>query len=109
VADVPERVEAHVHGFHAAIVTGDWSAFLEGFCEDATMRFGGVPVGPFEGRAAIARAFAENPPTDTMRVAAVVAEGDEDAVTFAWSSGGAGTMRMRWRDGRVAVPEIRFV
>jgi steroid Delta-isomerase len=71
------------------------------------MRVVGVPIGPFEGRAAIARAYAENPPTDTISVAALVAEGDEDAVTFAWSSGGAGTMR--WRDGRVAVLEIRFV
>ncbi|MEE6258452.1 nuclear transport factor 2 family protein [Plantactinospora sonchi] len=103
-----DRVRRHTELFNASFRSGDWSPFLATFTEDAVMSFGGVPVGPFHGRAAIAEAYARQPPTDTMRVDSVRSEGDTDLVRFAWSAGGTGTMRVCWRDDQVVGLTITF-
>lgn len=63
IESTPDRVQEHVAAFNAAVGSGDWETFADRFAPDATTEFMGVPAGPFLGRAEIARAYAEQPPT----------------------------------------------
>jgi steroid delta-isomerase len=105
---IPERVRDHANGFNAAVRSGDFGPFLETFADDAVMRFIGVPAGPYVGRAEIARAYAEQPPTDTLTVEEVATEGDVDVVPFRWDRGGVGTLTVRWAAGLVADLTVAF-
>ena len=58
----------HVESFNAGVRTGDWSTMLERFDHDAEMEFRGIPVGPFQGREAIADAYRTQPPDDELRL-----------------------------------------
>ena len=107
--DVRRAVEEHAALFNASVLAGEWSFFVATFAEDAVMRFTNVPAGPYEGRAAIAAAYAAQPPDDTMTILDVDPVDDDAAtVRFAWARGGTGTMALRWRDGEVADLAITF-
>ena len=108
MADVTDRVEDHFRLFNEAVRSRDWTAFLATFTPDAVMRFNGVPAGPYLGSEQIARAYAENPPSDTMTCLSVTQDGDDDLVRFAWDAGGGGTMRVSWRGDAVAGLIITF-
>ncbi|MGW1345006.1 nuclear transport factor 2 family protein [Kribbella sp. NPDC002412] len=83
------RTTDHVDAFNHAVTTGDWDTFAARFAADATMTFVNVPAGPFHGRTAIAAAYRENPPTETMTLF-------DDETRFRWSSGTTGTMALTW-------------
>jgi steroid delta-isomerase len=106
--EVQARIKQHATAFNDAVQSGDWHSFADRFTPDATMRFVGVPVGPFLGRAAIAQAYAERPPTDTLTISRVDSIGAVDTVFFAWSAGGGGVMRLTWEGPLVASLEITF-
>jgi len=103
-----DRVEEHFRLFNQAVRSQDWTAFLATFTPDAVMRFEGVPAGPYAGLDQIARAYAEQPPSDTMSCVSDARDGDADVVRFAWDAGGGGTMRLTWRDGAVAGLVVKF-
>lgn len=107
--DLTEAVKAHEQRFNEAVRAGDFTSFVTTFTEDAVMAFDDRPFGPFHGRAAIAQAYAAQPPTDTMTVVGVdeIDAGTAD-VHFDWDNGGGGTMRVSWRDGLVAATRIAF-
>jgi hypothetical protein len=105
---VSSRVQRHVDAFNAAVRDGRWSPFAERFAPDAQMSFVGVPAGPFTGRDAIAAAYAQQPPTETLQAVRVETDGDVDVVAFAWASGSTGTMHLEWDADQVAVLEITF-
>ena len=63
-------VDAHVAAFNKAVQDGDWEPYLDRFTEEAVLEFVGPPVGPLVGRGAIAQAYADNPPDDTIEVIA---------------------------------------
>ncbi len=109
ISPARNAARAHVAAFNRAVRGGDWPAFSTRFAGDATMRFTNVPAGPFHGRAAIERGYAEQPPDDTMTIRALH-ETDEDTVQigFEWDAGGAGTMLLRRRDGQVSELTITF-
>jgi len=107
--DVQRAVDEHAALFNASVTAGEWSVFVATFAPDAVMRFVNVPVGPYEGRAAIAAAYASRPPDDTMTIVDIEAVEDDSArVRFSWDHGGDGTMALRWRDGEVADLTIAF-
>jgi hypothetical protein len=107
--DLTGAVDAHCALFNACVRSGDWAPFAATFAEDAQMVFTNVPVGPYLGRDAIATAYAESPPTDTMNVMSVEpVDRDTARVRFGWDAGGDGTMVMSWRDGLVNTLEITF-
>jgi steroid Delta-isomerase len=108
IQDAPARVAQHVTAFNAAVRSGDWSAFADRFAPGATMAFTGVPAGPFTGRAEIARAYARQPPADTMAVQSVSSAGPVDAVSFAWAAGGTGRMQLTWESGLITRLEVSF-
>jgi steroid Delta-isomerase len=87
MGDDPRSFAArHVEVFNAAVTSGDFTPLVELFAQDATLAFAGVPVGPFEGREAIAAAYAASPPTDTMTVLSVRVEEARTVVeSFSWS------------------------
>jgi steroid Delta-isomerase len=105
---IPARVAGHVAAFNAAVESGDWAGFAERFAPGAVMRFSGVPAGPFTGRDAIARAYAGQPPADTMTVRAVESAGPEDTVRFGWTRGGTGVMRLTWQGGLITSLDVTF-
>jgi steroid Delta-isomerase len=104
-----EAVARHVELFNAAVLSGDFSALVDTFAPIAVMRFLGVPAGPFLGREAIARAYADSPPDDTMSIVDVREAGPHTAqVAFVWSRGGTGSMTMSYHNGALIDLTICF-
>jgi steroid delta-isomerase len=83
-----ELLRHHVANFNAGVHSGDWSPMVESFTPDATMEFVGIPIGPFQGRDAIAAAYVERPPDDELVLLAVESEDDAEVVLgrYAWAS-----------------------
>jgi steroid Delta-isomerase len=106
--EVQARIAEHAAAFNAAVESGNWRSFADRFTPDATMRFIGVPAGPFAGRAAIAQAYAEQPPTDTLTIRQMDSTGAVDTAFFAWSAGGGGVMRLTWEGRLVASLDVTF-
>ena len=105
---ISPRAAAHVAAFNDSVRSGDWAAFADRFTPDATMRFVAVPAGPFTGRAAIAAAYAAQPPSDTLTVTRAVTAGDGDELWFAWDHGGTGTMILSWSGALIAELTVTF-
>jgi steroid Delta-isomerase len=106
---ITERAARHVAAFNDSVRSGEWNDFARRFTHDATMRFAGVPVGPFVGREAIAAGYAAQPPSDTLTVTRGVSSGDVDELWFAWDSSGAtGTMLVRWSADLIAELTVTF-
>jgi steroid Delta-isomerase len=106
---VSERAARHVAAFNDSVRSGKWRDFASRFTPDATMRFVGIPVGPFTGREAIAAGYASQPPSDTLTVTRGVSSGNVDELRFAWdSSGAAGTMLLHWSGDLIAELTVTF-
>jgi hypothetical protein len=105
---ISQRAAEHVAAFNHSVRSGDRAAFADRFTPDATMRFVGVPVGPFTGRQAITAGYASQPPSDTLAVSKAVSSGDVDELWFAWDSGGTGTMTLRWSGDLIAELTVAF-
>jgi steroid Delta-isomerase len=78
---------------------------LEQFADDAELAFEGVPVGPFRGKEAIARAYEEQPPDDEIVILRTRESGD-DLITadYAWLAdpkGRAGSIILRLNGGLI--------
>ncbi len=102
----------HVETFNTAVATGDYGPLVELFAAEARLEFSGVPVGPFEGREAIAGAYAAQPPTDTMTILDTRVEPDGTVVeAFSWSADGgvrSGEMRVTVDGGRISRLVVAF-
>jgi len=77
-------MEAHVSSFNRAVLSGDYTEMLSRFTDDAELAFEGVPVGPFRGRDSIERAYAEQPPDDTIILLEIL-DGDPVIARYSWS------------------------
>jgi hypothetical protein len=64
--------------------TGDFAPMLDEFADDAELVFVGVPVGPFQGKDAIAAAYREQPPDDEIDVRGVRRQGVEVVADYGW-------------------------
>jgi hypothetical protein len=105
---VSDRAARHVAAFNNSVRSGEWTAFADRFAPGATMRFVGVPAGPFTGREAIAAGYLTHPPTDTLRLTSGVSRDDVDELRFAWDHGGTGTMVVRWSGDLIAELTVIF-
>jgi steroid Delta-isomerase len=106
-----ELLNQHVERFNRAVRSGQWDEMATYFTEDAELRFEGVPAGPFEGRATIARAYREQPPDDEVLILDAAPVGDETVAGYAWAADPdrrAGEMRLLERDGRIARLVVTF-
>jgi steroid Delta-isomerase len=91
-------LEREVQAFNAGVRSGDWSALVELFADDAELEFVGIPVGPFRGREAIGEAYRAQPPDDEI----VLLDGGP---CYAWSrepDRAAGELHLEERDGAIA-------
>ena len=105
-------LEEHVRRFNEGIRTGDFGPMIDGFTEDAELRFEGVPAGPFAGRDAIAAAYRDQPPDDEVEILGVE-ERDDGVVAarYAWKGDDgkqAGEMLLTPRDGQIAQLIVTF-
>jgi hypothetical protein len=106
---ISQRAAGHVAAFNDSVRSGEWADFAGHFTHNATMRFVGVPVGPFTGREAIAAGYASQPPSDTLTVTRGVFSGDVDELWFAWdSSGTTGMMTLLWSGDLIAELTVTF-
>ena len=76
----------HVESFNAGVRTGDWGPMLERFDEAAEMEFRGIPVGPFQGKAAIEEAYRTQPPDDELRLLEQRERDGRIEARYAWSA-----------------------
>ncbi len=56
----------HVERFNVGVETGDFALMIDAFAEDGELRYEGLPLAPLRGKAALAAAFAAQPPSDSM-------------------------------------------
>jgi hypothetical protein len=127
-----DRVAAHVEAFNHAVATGDWETFATRFATDARMSFPGLPIGPYDGREAIAAAYRDNPPTETMTITGATTTGTTTtgtAVTGTTAAATAGTavtgstaaattgtavtgdghtVRFRWASGATGIMQLTW-
>jgi steroid Delta-isomerase len=113
MGDAPSSFLAkHVETFNAAVESGEFAPLVALFHDDATLEFAGIPIGPFVGRAAIAAAYAAQPPSDTMSILAVRVDDDGTVVEdFSWSADGgarSGEMRLVVEDERIRRLVVSF-
>lgn len=109
MTELEDALRSHVDLFNAAVRSGEWSAFVATFAEDAVMMFVDAPAGPYVGREAIVDAYRTQPPDDTMTVTEIQEDAPDTAsAKFRWDSGDTGTMTLRWVDGQVAELTVAF-
>ena len=104
-------LDEHVARVNEGVRTGDFEPMLEGFAADAVMTFEDVPVGPFVGREAIGRAYAEQPPTDEIGILGTpAAERGSIVADYAWAGEGtrAGRILLTAADGKIARLTVTF-
>ena len=109
--DLVRLLEAHTVRFNAAVRSGDYAALVGSFAPDGELHFVGVPVGPFTGRDAIARAYAAQPPDDEVRLlGSPRVEGGTVESDYAWAADGgrAGRMILTARDGAISRLTVTF-
>jgi RimJ/RimL family protein N-acetyltransferase len=84
VAPSVRLLHEYVGDHNECVRTSDWSALGEWFAEDADLVFDGVPVGPFEGRDAIAAAYRERPPDDRVLTFRVETAAEDVTALYGW-------------------------
>jgi steroid Delta-isomerase len=105
--DLAAAVAEHCELFNNCVRTGDWTPFLATFAVDSRLSFTGIRAGPFDGRAAIAAAYATAPPRQIMRLREVIPAGPGTVrVQYTWASGASGEMLITWREGQVTAVVI---
>jgi SnoaL-like protein len=94
-----------VERFNEGVRSGDFGLMLEQFADDAELAFEGLPVGPFRGKDAIARAYAAQPPDDEIVILRTRESSDDLVVAdYAWKADPktrAGSMILRLRDAEI--------
>ena len=72
---------------HTAVVREGSNKALAGvFDEDAEMRFEGIAVGPFMGRAAIVAAIHAEPPSDELSVGRILEDDERAIAPYVWKN-----------------------
>jgi len=99
-----ELLREHVARFNAGVRSGDFEPMLELFTDDAQLTFDGVPVGPFQGREAIAAAYRGQPPDDEIDVLEAWEREDLITALYGWRRDGeaAGEMWLTREGDRIA-------
>ncbi len=97
--------------YNAGVRTRDFSGFFALLTDDAIFDFEGTSErGPLEGKPAIVRQFADDPPDDGIRVKRWKYRGGEIVAEFSWMDipEGGGCLFVEPRDGKIARLTIAF-
>jgi hypothetical protein len=76
----------HLDALNSGVAGNGFDRLGANLTEDCTMRFEGVPVGPFEGRAAVVEAYRQSPPDDGIVVLEAQYDERRAVATYAWSA-----------------------
>ena len=112
--DVPAAVgllHDYVMVHNDGVRTGDWQPLAEWFTEDAELAFEGVPVGPFNGRQAIAAAYEAQPPNDEVVIFGTGENAGQIVAGYGWlkePGKQAGRMLVTPRDGKIQKLIVTF-
>ena len=112
--DVPDAISLlhdYVMVHNECVRTGEWEPLSDWFSEDAELAFVGVPVGPFNGRAAIAAAYDAQPPDDEVVIFGTEENGEEIVARYGWlkePGKGSGRMLVTPRDGKIQKLIVTF-
>ena len=112
--DVPAAVgllHDYVMVHNDCVRTGDWKPLAEWFTEDAELAFEGVPVGPFNGRQAIAAAYDAQPPDDEVVIFGTGENAGQIVAGYGWlkePGKQAGRMLVTPRDGKIQKLIVTF-
>jgi hypothetical protein len=103
-----DPVARHESLFNDGVRTGDFGPWLATFHDDAVATFTGLPIGPLHGRDAIAKTYAEHPPSSTMRVLESTVEDERATGRFVWTAAPqtGGVFVLRLRDDRLVSLEV---
>jgi ketosteroid isomerase-like protein len=98
-----DLLQAHVEAFNQGARTGDFEPMLRMYHPDAIFEI--TPPGMTSiGIEAIRRAYAEQPPDDTMTIRSREIDGPVVTVTYSWDTEPdkiTGIQRLEFKDGRV--------
>ena len=101
--DVGKLAAAHVSRFNTCVAVGDFGSVAESFAEDGRLTFTDLDAGPFTGRKAVAGAYRDDPPDDTIELLGVQVTGPASAVAaYTWTSDPErrpGLIEMTWTAG----------
>lgn len=106
-----EIIDSYVRSHNAGVASGDFSAMLDLFADDAELVFASIQFGPFNGRESIRAAFAAHPPDDDLVIIAAKTTQDGVLAAYSWSTRPgrvAGSLEVTVRDGRIARMVIVF-
>ena len=104
-------LETHVRRFNEGVRSGDFGPMVAAFTKGAVMTFVGAPAGPFEGRDAIAAAYAAQPPTEEVCLLGdPFPEGGSITADYAWAADGrrAGRIVLTPHGGEIAALTVTF-
>jgi RimJ/RimL family protein N-acetyltransferase len=104
-------LDEHVRRFNEGVRTGDFGPMVDGFTQDGELRFEGVRVGPFVGRAAIAAAYRAQPPDDEIEILRAEERDGVLVARYAWKREAgreAGELLLTPRDGQIARLVVTF-
>ena len=76
--------QRHTALFNQGVRSGDFGPMLAQFTDDSELLFEGISVGPFRGKAAIAAAYASQPPDDEIEVLGIDAQEGKIRGAYAW-------------------------
>ena len=79
-----ELCQRHIALFNQGVRSGNFGPMLEQFTDDSELLFEGIPVGPFLGKAAIAAAYAAQPPDDEIEVLEIREQDGKILAAYAW-------------------------
>jgi hypothetical protein len=108
MSSVTDFVGEYVRIFNAAVTSGDFSALLARYTDDAVLRFENVPPDSstleYAGRKAFTAAYSENPPDDQIElVGDPAADGGHVVTGFAWQRDrSAGVLDLTVTDGLIS-------
>lgn len=97
----------YVRAHNRGVRSGDFSQLVELFAGHASMSFHGLPrpFGPFDGRDAIAEAFAAHPPDGELVLDAIESDGEFVRARYRWRAqpdAPGGRLRLRAHRDRIA-------
>ena len=104
-------LERHVERFNEGVRSGDFSAMVAGFAEDAELHVESVPAGPFVGRDAIDAAYREQPPDDEIEILGSEEREGVVVARYAWlrdEGRQAGEMLLTPRDDQIQKLVVTF-
>jgi hypothetical protein len=108
MSEMDSWLRDHVQRFNAAVRSGDFEPFVAGWAPDGRLAFEGVPVGPFEGRDAVAAAYRERPPDDELVLLSAEERPDGRVIArYAWAAApSVEAGEMRFRRGPEGIDEL---